>query len=194
MRWTHTYQTLRRCCTLSGSEWFTALDQADMFNQFELKLDDRPKTACTWNGKHRMFTRAIYGIKTIPAHTQRLMELLLGPLGRIPFQDDVPIGSKSVEQHKKDVLEVLKKLTYEANLRLRLSECKLFKKEMRVLGYIVNKYGIKMDPKKSKAILEWPRPIDGKAMQRFLRAANFHRNFSICRHYCSPGGVQKCGG
>ena len=35
-----------------------------------------------------------------------------------------------------------------------------------------------MDPKKVKDILEWPRPVDGKAMQRFLGAANFHRDFS----------------
>src|SRR5271168_3855619 len=35
-----------------------------------------------------------------------------------------------------------------------------------------------MDPQKIKAITEWPLPIDGKAMQCFLGAANFHREFS----------------
>jgi hypothetical protein len=164
--------------SVAGSEWFTALDQADMFNQFPIKPEDRPKTAFTLNGRHMMFTRAIYGIKTIPAHTQRLMELLLGPLGCIPFQDDANVGSKDVAQHKKQVLEILEKITYDANLRLRLTKCKFFKRELRILGFIVNKDGVKMDPRKTKAIIDWPRPVDGKAMQRFLGAANFHRNFS----------------
>ena len=35
-----------------------------------------------------------------------------------------------------------------------------------------------MDPAKVKAIMDWPRPINAKAMQRFLGAANFHREFS----------------
>ena len=35
-----------------------------------------------------------------------------------------------------------------------------------------------MDPKKIEAITNWPRPINGKAMQRFMGAANFHREFS----------------
>ena len=36
-----------------------------------------------------------------------------------------------------------------------------------------------MDPKKVKAITEWPRPIDGKGIQRFMGAANFHKDFSL---------------
>ena len=35
-----------------------------------------------------------------------------------------------------------------------------------------------MDPTKVKTILNWPPPAMGKAMQRFLGAANFHREFS----------------
>ena len=33
-------------------------------------------------------------------------------------------------------------------------------------------------PVKIKAISEWPQPVDGKALQWFLGAANFHRDFS----------------
>jgi hypothetical protein len=35
-----------------------------------------------------------------------------------------------------------------------------------------------MDPKKMEAILNWPRPKDAKAMQCFMGAVNFHREFS----------------
>ena len=46
------------------------------------------------------------------------------------------------------------------------------------MGNIVGREGIRMDPKKVKGIMQWVRPVDGKAMQRFLGAANFHREYS----------------
>ena len=88
------------------------------------------------------------------------------------------IASKGTENHKRDVLEVLEVLTNRGRLRLKMKKCKFFKKEARVLGFLVTRDGVKMDPKKVKAIAEWPKPIDGKAMQRFLGAANFNREFS----------------
>jgi hypothetical protein len=38
--------------------------------------------------------------------------------------------------------------------------------------------GTKIDPMKIEAIIQWLQPIDGKKMQRFIRATNFHRKFS----------------
>ena len=59
-----------------------------------------------------------------------------------------------------------------------MKKCRFFKTEARVLGFFVTRDGVKMDPKKIKAIAEWPRPVDGKAMQRFMGAVNFNREFS----------------
>ena len=64
------------------------------------------------------------------------------------------------------------------DLRLRLKKCKFYATEAKVLGSLMTRDGIKMDPLKIKTIRDWPRPIDGKAMQRFMGAANFHRDFS----------------
>ena len=46
------------------------------------------------------------------------------------------------------------------------------------MGSIVTSTGIQMDPLKIRAIENWPLPKDAKALQRFLGAANFHREFS----------------
>uniref|UniRef100_A0A9J8AVV9 ribonuclease H n=1 Tax=Cyprinus carpio carpio TaxID=630221 RepID=A0A9J8AVV9_CYPCA len=45
------------------------------------------------------------------------------------------------------------------------------------LGYIVSTEGIRMDPEKVKAVVEWPSPDSRKALQRFLGFANFYRRF-----------------
>jgi hypothetical protein len=111
-------------------------------------------------------------------HVQKIMEGLLSPMGIKPFQDDNALASRSTLDHKKEVLSMLEAITYKAGLRLNLKKCKFFAKEARILGSIVSSDGIRMDPDKVKAICNWLRPVDGKAMQRFLGASNFNRDFS----------------
>ena len=161
----------------SGVQWITTLDLADNYHQFKIKKEHQVKTAFTHGGQQWMFKVAPFGLKILTGHTQRLMEKCLGPKGRVPFQDDVSIGSRSIEEHINDVKEVLEILTYKMGLRLRLLKCKFFKTETRILGHLITREGIQMDPKKVKAILNWPRPMDGKSMQRFMGVINFHRDF-----------------
>jgi hypothetical protein len=125
-----------------------------------------------------MFTVVPMGLQIMTGHVQRLLERLLGKIGQRPFQDDVGVASRSYESHVTDVLEVLKKLTYEAGLQLQLEKCCFFRTEVPFLGHLLTREGIQMDPRKVKSITNWPRPIDGKAMQRFLGAVNFNREFS----------------
>jgi hypothetical protein len=164
---------------LGEFEWISVIDLENSYHQWALKEEDQQKTAFTW-GKfgQLMFKGVPFGLKIMTGHVQRQMEQLLGPMGYQPFQDDIPISSKSTEQHKLDVLEVLKKLTYDANLRIRLKKCIFFAKEARVLGSIISSDSIRMDPLKIKSIGNWPLPKDAKSLQRFLGAANFHREFT----------------
>ncbi|MGH2611975.1 MAG: RNase H-like domain-containing protein [Rhabdochlamydiaceae bacterium] len=167
---------------LGSFQWISVIDLAESYHQFPIKPQDREKTAFIWGEYgHLMFDGVPFGVKTMSAHMQRLMEQLLNPKNKKPFQDDVAITSNSIEEHIRDVKEVLDLITYTAGLRIRMEKCQFFKKEARVLGSIIGRDGIKMDPAKVKAICQWPRPIDGKGMQRFLGAANFHRDFS--HHY-----------
>ena len=46
------------------------------------------------------------------------MERHLGPLGVIPYQDDIVVASKSIEEHIVKVKEVLEVITYTIGLRL----------------------------------------------------------------------------
>ncbi len=45
------------------------------------------------------------------------------------------------------------------------------------LGYIVSSEGMRMDPDKVQAVVNWPTPDSRKALQRFLGFANFYRRF-----------------
>jgi len=163
---------------LGQFEWITVIDLADSYHQFKLRPEDCIKTAFTLDGKQYMFVVVPFGLKVMTGHMQRIMERLLGGLGIVPFQDDTGIASKTAEDHIAMVKQVLEKITYEAGLRIRLKKCKFFRTEARLLGMSVSRDGVRMDPQKVTAILNWSKPVDGKSMQRFLGAANFHREFS----------------
>uniref|UniRef100_A0A9J8D497 Reverse transcriptase/retrotransposon-derived protein RNase H-like domain-containing protein n=1 Tax=Cyprinus carpio carpio TaxID=630221 RepID=A0A9J8D497_CYPCA len=45
------------------------------------------------------------------------------------------------------------------------------------LGHIISTEGVRMDPEKVKAVVNWPSPESRKALQRFLGFANFYRRF-----------------
>ena len=127
---------------LGEFKWISVIDLADSYHQFPLKLEDQQKTCFTFEGKRRMFTVVPFGLKIMTGHMQKFMEMLLGDLGVVPFQDDVAIASKTEEEHITKVKEVLERLTYKAGLRLRIKKCKFFKTEARVLGFIVSRTGI----------------------------------------------------
>ncbi len=45
------------------------------------------------------------------------------------------------------------------------------------LGFIVSPEGVRMDPDRVKAVVNWPTPDSRKALLRFLGFANFYRRF-----------------
>uniref|UniRef100_A0AAV1TDT2 Uncharacterized protein n=1 Tax=Peronospora matthiolae TaxID=2874970 RepID=A0AAV1TDT2_9STRA len=59
----------------------------------------------------------------------------------------------------------IKKLTFAAN-------------EIPLLGCIVGENGVRPDPKKVKAISDWPVPVDIKGLRKFLGLAAYLHKYS----------------
>ncbi len=60
---------------------------------------------------------------------------------------------------------------------VKAEKCEFHAQSVPFLGHIVSAEGIRMDPEKIKAVVEWPSPDSRKALQRFLGFANFYRRF-----------------
>ena len=74
-------------------------------------------------------------------------------------------------------MRVLTKLR-EAGLQIDIDKCEFSVQSTKYLGFIIEAgKGIRMDPAKIKAILEWAEPTSVKAVQSFLGFANFYRRF-----------------
>jgi hypothetical protein len=94
----------------------------------------------------------------------------------VVYLDDILVYSKTYEEHVQHVRHVLTALR-DADLRIKAEKTEFHKQEVKFLGYIVSREGLKMDSKKIEAITSWPKPTTVKEVQSFLGFANFYRQF-----------------
>ena len=85
--------------------------------------------------------------------------------------DDILVYGKSQEEHDKHLTAVLHKVAA-AGITLNLEKCEFSCKEIKFLGQLVDKQGIRADPNKVKAIQQMKEPKNVTELHRFLGMIN----------------------
>ena len=62
-------------------------------------------------------------------------------------------------------------------MKIKPEKCKILPQKLELLGHIVTKDGISVDPKKIKVIGEWSSPSNLHELRSFLGHAGYHQNF-----------------
>ena len=60
-----------------------------------------------------------------------------------------------------------------AGIKLNKEKCQFRQQEIDFLGFVINKDGVKADPRKTEAILEMPDPTNVAELRRFLGMVNY---------------------
>ncbi|XP_040967859.1 uncharacterized protein [Gossypium hirsutum] len=90
--------------------------------------------------------------------------------------DDILVYSKSEsehDQHLRTVLQILR----EKQLYGKLSKCEFWLSEVVFLGHVVSADGIRVDPKKIEAIVQWKASKNVSQVRSFLGLAGYYRRF-----------------
>ena len=119
-----------------------------------------------FNGHYR-FKKGFYGLSDIPTVFQEHIDRVLEFKTPVWFDDIICVTNGSIEEHEKEVREILMKLQ-NAGYRASEKETELFKKELTWLGYFINQDGVKPIRDKTKAITKLTAPNKEKELKSFL--------------------------
>ncbi len=164
---------------LRDAKIFTKLDLRGAYNLVRVKEGEEWKTAFRTKFGHFEYSVMPFGLTNAPATFQHFMNDLFRDILDIyvvVYLDDILVFSKNESDHVAHVQEVLRRLQ-DNNLSVKAEKCAFHVPTVDFLGYVISHEGIKMDPSKTLAINEWPRPACVKDVQAFLGLANFYRRF-----------------
>jgi hypothetical protein len=164
---------------LQGASIFTKLDLRNAYHLVRIREGDEWKTAFNTPRGHFEYLVMPFGLSNSPAVFQALVNDVLRDMVDqfiYVYLDDILIFSSSLQEHVQHVRRVLQRLL-ENGLFVKAEKCAFHAQSVSFLGYIVSSEGVRMDPDRVKAVMEWPSPDSRKALQRFLGFANFYRRF-----------------
>jgi hypothetical protein len=143
--------------------------------------EDRSKTTFITPWETYAYARMPFGLKNNGANFHRDMDHdskdMIGKF-MADYQDDLTIHSKIREKHIHHLSKVFQRCRL-YGISLNLKKCLLVVSEGNILGHIVSKEGIYIDPERVKAINELNPPTSKKGVQYFFGKRNFVRRFVL---------------
>jgi hypothetical protein len=172
------HETLER---IGKARWFTKLDVIAAFHKIRIAEGDEWLTA--FRTRFGLFEWLVtpFGLANAPSTFQRYINWtlrdFLDDFASAYLDDILVFTSGSLRQHREHVQKVLQRLK-DAGLQLDIDKCEFEVKSTKYLGFIIEAgKGIRMDPEKVKAVIEWEVPRSTKGVRSFLGFANFNRRF-----------------
>jgi hypothetical protein len=143
----------------SGSEIFSLMDGFSGYNQINIVPEDQHKTVfiCPWGAF--AYRKLPFGLKNASATFQRAMSYAFHDIKHIvqPYLDDLPAHSMHRVDHPSHLRAIFVRCWF-YHIRLNPHKCVFCVESGRLLGFIVSRQGIRVDPLKVEAILNLPPP------------------------------------
>ncbi|XP_052566093.1 uncharacterized protein K02A2.6-like [Culex pipiens pallens] len=102
--------------------------------------------------------------------------MVAGIPGVKTYLDDILIAGRTREDHDRSLRAVLERVR-EYGFHLRIEKCRFTLPQIKFLGHIVDKDGIRPDPSKTEAIAQMQPPKDVQQLRSYLGAINYYGRF-----------------
>ncbi|KAG5727488.1 hypothetical protein E4T56_gene12005 [Termitomyces sp. T112] len=154
------YWGLNKVTKKNRAKIYTKIDLRSSYNNVRIAPGHEWKTA--FHTRYGLFEYLVmpFGMTNSPATFQYFMNDIFHDMNDvfvIIYLDNILIYSNLLAEHSE--------------------HCSFHTTEVEYFGVIVTPNGVRMDPAKVDAILNWPSPRNVKEVQSFLGFANFYRRF-----------------
>ncbi|KAA3462586.1 DNA/RNA polymerases superfamily protein [Gossypium australe] len=139
---------------------FSKIDLRSGYHQLKVKEADVHKTAFNTQYGHYEFLVMPFGLTNTPAAFMDLMNRVFQPYLEqfvVVFIEDILVFSKTGDEH--------------------FRVCELWLREVTFLRHVVSAEGIRVDPRKIEAVLDWKQPKYVSEIHNFLGLAGYYRRF-----------------
>lgn len=164
---------------ITGSGMMYMLDGFSGYNQVLVSKEDQHKTTFTTPWGTFEYLRMPFGLLNAGATFQRAMDYafkkLIGKIIEI-YQDDLTVFSKNRSDHVGHLRQVFERCR-KYKISLNPAKSIFGVDEGKLLGHIISKEGVKIDPERVEAIKKVSLPSNKKGVQSFLGQINFLRRF-----------------
>ncbi|KZS05476.1 Uncharacterized protein APZ42_031326 [Daphnia magna] len=165
---------------------FSTIDLESGYWQVPLHEADKEKTEFVTPDGLYQFLVMPFWLASAPGTFQRMMDLFLAGLRWsicLVYLDDIIIYGSGVREHLSRVRQVLTALQ-SAGLKIKVVKCQFEASEIKVLGHVIGGLGIRPDPDKIKAVVNFPIPSSFnkpgeklKCVRSFVGLCSYYRRF-----------------
>ncbi|KFM57554.1 Transposon Ty3-I Gag-Pol polyprotein, partial [Stegodyphus mimosarum] len=162
---------------MSNAKVFSILDANKAF--WQIKLSDSSCELTTFNtpfGRY-CFLRLPYGLCSSPEVFHRSFSEIFSDIEGVQiYIDDLLVWGKDKQEHDLRLKKVLERAR-EKNVKFNLNKCKIGLNEVKYMGHIFSKDGLKPDEDKIKAIININTPKNVKELETFLGMITYVSRF-----------------
>jgi hypothetical protein len=138
--------------------------------------------AFTHRGIRYKFLMSPFGLSYIPASFQRYITNVLKDLPGFGTQifvyiDNIIVLSHGDKELHRNLLQMIVDHLTDHNVTTNPNKCKLFKKELETLGFLITNDSLKISEKTQTKIRLMKVPSTGKEIRSFMGLANYCRKF-----------------
>ncbi|EGT46872.1 hypothetical protein CAEBREN_15395 [Caenorhabditis brenneri] len=163
--------------TLNGGKYFSNVDFKDAYLQVELAEESRHLFTINTHKGLFEYQRLVFGAKTAPMVFQRIMDkMITGLSGVKAYLDDVIIVGRTEKEQKDNLFKLFERIS-EYGFRVKLEKCKFLEKEIKFLGFIIDKDGRRPDESKVQVIKGMCDPKNQKELRSFMGMITYYSAF-----------------
>lgn len=162
-----------------GSELMSFLDGFLGYNQILVHPDDRLKRTFRTKWGTYAYQKMPFGLINVGATFQHSMDIgFKGLINKsvVIYLDDIIVYSKNRNNHLNDLKHIFERCK-KYGISLNPKRYNFYVPEGKLLGFIVSKKGIYIDPDRVQEIENIPLPHNKNIMQSFLGQINFVKIF-----------------